>query len=449
MDFLFQAGRQWIAQWQNAPAVSRWTLGIVLALGGIALAVAMSWPRAEQREVLFDGVELSRSDLTAMETAFGKSQLNDARVVGRTIEVPSRTKHLYLKALHDHQALPATFFSYSQRSLASDSPFTSPRQRDALTKLAKEQEVALVLRKIAGIDEASVQFEDVDLGGFPRRKQRQATAAVRATDDRPLEPHVVNAIRATLMNTLGIAEAKAVTVLDLNRGIAYTGGEKPKDESDAAAAESEVRLARHETTSPIDFHISASPPASAIPTPAPFPRATRRDREIPTPTVESTPSPDAVGADGRQGTSDEELPTAPHDTTSAASSLGAVFQRVRDLFSSHETANGGETWSIGRGVSHWLGDNSVTLAVASFGVAAMAVLARRLRRTRERVRSARCVLRSTKKRPEYTRENAGHTTSDSVATDVETDPRQQLQEQIHDDVGSAAATLRQWLSNAA
>ena len=70
MDFLIQSGRQWIAQWHEASPASRWTLGFVIALGCGAIVLAIGWPRQEPREFLFDGVEFSRSELTAMEAAF-------------------------------------------------------------------------------------------------------------------------------------------------------------------------------------------------------------------------------------------------------------------------------------------------------------------------------------------------------------------------------------------
>lgn len=277
MDFLIQSGRQWIAQWHEASPASRWTLGFVIALGCGAIVLAIGWPRQEPREFLFDGVEFSRSELTAMEAAFGKSQLNDARIVGRSIEVPQRGKHLYLKALFDQQALPATFFTYAQRSLASDHPFSSPRQREAVAKLAKEQEVALMLRKIAGIEEASVQYEDTDLGGFPRRRQRQATAAVRAQSDRVLEPTVVNAIRVTMMNTLGIADPHSVTVLDLNAGIAHSG----PDLTPSPPAAQTVRVAGTTEALPIGFaNGDAAPPRGVEAEPSPKEEPHRHHRRV-------------------------------------------------------------------------------------------------------------------------------------------------------------------------
>lgn len=409
MDFLIQSGRQWIAQWHEASPASRWTLGFVIALGCGAIVLAIGWPRQEPREFLFDGVEFSRSELTAMEAAFGKSQLNDARIVGRSIEVPQRGKHLYLKALFDQQALPATFFTYAQRSLASDHPFSSPRQREAVAKLAKEQEVALMLRKIAGIEEASVQYEDTDLGGFPRRRQRQATAAVRAQSDRVLEPTVVNAIRVTMMNTLGIADPHSVTVLDLNAGIAHSG----PDLTPSPPAAQTVRVAGTTEALPIGFaNGDAAPPRGVKAEPSP----------------KEEPAPATIAALAR--------PARVPEVT--AFEVGSTTHRIANA------VNASPHW---RRTTTWLRDNSLTLFGSIVGFWCLVRLASVLKRTRTVSRQARSLIRSVaaQRDSEAQREAA-------AANRLPTSPplgRKRLQEQIHQDVRTAAATLRQWLSNAA
>lgn len=406
MDFLWQSGRQWMAQWREAPPASRWMLGLVLAFACGVLALLMGWPRMEARELLFDGVEFSRSELTAMEVAFGKAQLNDARVVGRTLEVPRAKRHLYLKALLDQQALPATFYSYAQRSLASDHPFSSPRQREASAKLAKEQEVALMLRKISGIEEASVQYEDVDLGGFPRRKQRRATAAVRANAGSALEGARVDAIRVTLMNTLGIADADAVTVLDLNAGVAHTGdvpGAAPVGlvTGRVAAASGTALPGRVTAVAPPAADRAVSPASEAREANAASPR--RSPGTI-------LPKPDA--GEG----------TAIRSRTRAGAVAGGTVR------------------------SPWLRDNGLTLAIGMLGVSVLWLLAGTLRRTRSAGRRARSLLR------------ASPAAQEDTGTSPDSAPRrpaplvpgvQQLREHVQSDVVSAAATLRQWLGNAA
>jgi hypothetical protein len=233
MEPLIESGKQWFAQWRLASTAARWGFAVVaaaLAAAAIAAATGLAvsnWPQSDALVPLIGGdllaaTPLTAAQVTAMEAAFGKAQLNEAQVVGRSISVPRSKRHLYLKALVDQKALPAHAFAYTERFLASDHPFSSSRQRDEAAKLAKAQEVSLILQKISGVEEASVLFEDSDLGGFPRRKTRKAVAAVRANGGKPLPSTMISAIRGTVQGTLGIQDQQSVTILDLNAGVTHT-----------------------------------------------------------------------------------------------------------------------------------------------------------------------------------------------------------------------------------
>lgn len=226
MDVLNQALRKFSAKWRGSSALGRAAL-IGAALAVLALLGYLNRPsRAGTETWLFGGSEFPAADLARMEAAFGKARLAGARVDGQRIAVPAAQKDLYLKALVDQQALPETFYSAQQRALDRDHPFTSQRQRDNWMKLAREQEIALIVRKIKGIEEVCVQYEDSETDSFARRKKRRATVAVRAAEGRPVESETVRAIRATVMNAVGVTEASDITVLDLNVGRAYAGGEE-------------------------------------------------------------------------------------------------------------------------------------------------------------------------------------------------------------------------------
>ena len=224
MEFVSQTARRVSARWSDAAPWARglWTLAALLAVG--AAIVGYRWTSGDEAEFLFAGREFSPSELATMEAALGRARLTGARVVGSRLEIPRQRKDAYLKALQDQGALPAEFFSHVERLIAQDNPFTSQRQRDALSKLAQSRETALMVRKMAGIEDASVQFDDYEVGGFPRRKERRATVAVRATAERTLDDALVHAIRHSVQSAIGADE---VTVLDLNAARAYAGSELP------------------------------------------------------------------------------------------------------------------------------------------------------------------------------------------------------------------------------
>ncbi|MFO0817290.1 MAG: hypothetical protein U1A77_05080 [Pirellulales bacterium] len=430
--------------------------------------------------------------MTAMEAAFGKAQLNEARVVDGRFEVPSQAKHLYLKALFDQQALPATFFTYAQRSLAADHPFASPRQREAAAKLAKEQEIALILRKISGIEEASVQYEDSDLGGFPRRRLRQATAAVRARGDRILDPTIVNAIRATLMNTLGISTAESITVLDLNAGVAHSGlpvnTPSTKGESrEVVPATHSPRVAREAPTIPASFahplrgHEVASR-VGIVPTAAPSTASTRvslprSDAAPPTLAHAETTGASPLEADspGRASLSANTLKQSPSANLHDRARMGSPHPQVDrgELASespvpptaspceAHSTNSSLTLWNEAArwahpSLSRWLRDNAFTLLGAFAGLYGLSRLVQTLRSTRVEGRRAKSYLRDVPggnvekaQEPESPERPRSTRKTNRPALPSQQLPSQQLHDQIQGDPSGAAATLRQWLGNAA
>jgi len=227
MDFLNQLMHRMASGWRRLPPMAR---GVSVLLALAVGAGATYWGRnGEVRDQtwLFSGAEFTANDIARMEAAFGKARLAGAQVDGQRVSVPESQKDVYLKALVDQQALPEMFdpfYSAQERALERDHPFTSQRQRDSWMKLAREREVALIVRKIRGIEEVCVQYDDVETDSFPRRKRRRATVAVRAAEGRQLEHETVQAIRSTVMTAVGVAQSNDITVLDLNAGRAYDGG---------------------------------------------------------------------------------------------------------------------------------------------------------------------------------------------------------------------------------
>lgn len=239
MDFLNQFPSRLATTWRRLPQVFRVAFVVVAAASVATVGYWHQFGERHDREWLFGGAEFTTNDLARMEAAFGRARLAGARIDGRKLGVPAAQKDLYLKALVDHQALPDTFYSAHERALDRDHPFTSQRQREGWMKMAREQEAALIVRKIRGIEEVCVQYDDVDTGEFPRRKRRRATVAVRAVEGRQLEHETVQAIRSSVMTAVGVAQADDITVLDLNAGRAYDGGGEDamrQAESDYAAA---------------------------------------------------------------------------------------------------------------------------------------------------------------------------------------------------------------------
>ena len=350
MEPLIESGKQWFAQWRLASTAARWGFAVVAAaLSAAAIAAATglavsNWPQSDALVPLIGGdllaaTPLTAAQVTAMEAAFGKAQLNEAQVVGRSISVPRSKRHLYLKALVDQKALPAHAFAYTERFLASDHPFSSSRQRDEAAKLAKAQEVSLILQKISGVEEASVLFEDSDLGGFPRRKTRKAVAAVRANGGKPLPSTMISAIRGTVQGTLGIQDQQSVTILDLNAGVTHTAStpsarDRRPESYRPAGAEANLPAVPN-TARPTSDRQASRPSSTAMDRPSTNPTA--RDRRGAAPSANHAANQVANHAANRVANQVATHHDSPNVIASPSVIARASYDSVADTFADTAT----------------------------------------------------------------------------------------------------------------
>src|SRR6185436_15481131 len=133
-----------------------------------------------------------------MEGAFGKAKLSGYVIVGNKVRVPRLQRHTYLAALADGNALPQNFGTASEKMFASDSPFDTRDIRDRKARFANEQEVAHVVRKMKGIQEAKVIIQDLPAPAFGAAKDRRATVVVKGIGNGLLERSQLTSIRMTV-----------------------------------------------------------------------------------------------------------------------------------------------------------------------------------------------------------------------------------------------------------
>ena len=84
---------------------------------------------------------------------------------------------------------------------------------------AIQQKLAQVISDHAEIDRATVQYREVNQGGWPQVVERKATVVVSGKSNRKITPAMVNVIRPTASGWFGI-RPEDVMVTDLN-GTAY------------------------------------------------------------------------------------------------------------------------------------------------------------------------------------------------------------------------------------
>ena len=231
MDFLNQALAQLRELFESMTVGARIMTGLLLVVIVISVAYLFRGQVGSPEGLLMNGESFSAAELPAMEAAFAKAGLSGYEIVGNRIHVPRGQQASFMGALADADALPRNFNSYLERALASDSIFMSAKDKETRLRVAKQNELALILRSMYGIENASVIYDVQEGSGLNRSQTVTATVSVKPSGNRPLEAARVPMIRNLVAGAIAGLKADHVTVADLN-GRTYPGGDDADGISD-------------------------------------------------------------------------------------------------------------------------------------------------------------------------------------------------------------------------
>lgn len=242
MDFLNRAFDQVKDLFASMTPGARITSGLLLVVVVVSLVYLFQNSTAAPEDFLLGGRAFSSAELEAMEGAFAQAGLSNYKIESNRVRIPSGNKAAYIAALAEGQALPANFSDYFTTQANNASIFESKQQAAQRWRLARQQELALIVSLMNGISRAQVIYDEVEKGGFPRRTEKTATVAVQAEGNEPLESHQVKAIRSLVSSAIGGMKYQNVAVTDLNTGRNFGGGD-----ADMASAEDDAYMDRKRT----------------------------------------------------------------------------------------------------------------------------------------------------------------------------------------------------------
>lgn len=236
----------WVQQWSAQLAElfrslspgTRLATALLLVLVVISLGYLLQHPLGAGDEYLLGGRAFTPSELTAIEAAFARAGLGKSQVVGSQVKIPRGQKELYLAALADANALPADFYRYLDEATAADSPFASTRSLEMRMRNSKQKELALIIRRMRGIEDATVQYDEEVRPGPGRAKQKTAMVAVLTRA--PLDEDQIKAIRNVVASAYAGLDRRHITITDMSNG--YTYGAVPGPDG---LAEDESLYAAH------------------------------------------------------------------------------------------------------------------------------------------------------------------------------------------------------------
>ena len=223
MDFLNRAFAQLGELFKSMTPGARITAGLLLAVVVTSLAYLFRYQAGGADSYLMGGEPFQASQLAAMEAAFAKGDLEAYEVVGNRIRVPHGQQAKYMGALADAGALPPDYGKYLEKAATASGPFTSRAQSAELIKIARQNELQLILRSMKGIESASVLYDFEQKRGFGQENVVTASVNVKPVGAQPLEEERVPAIRHLVASAIAGLKPENITVTDLN-GMAYPAG---------------------------------------------------------------------------------------------------------------------------------------------------------------------------------------------------------------------------------
>ena len=199
-------------------------IGLVVASIGWATWLLRDRPDREEVELLA-GTLLPSSELAIMEAAFDRAQLTDYRSEGGRVWVPRARQSAYMRALVDAEALPREFGGSLRRALENNSPWQSKAVQAEMLRVATQDELALVICSMPGIERAAVLYDvdDQGSGGLRGNPSKTASVSVRTQPEAELGPDRIEAIRVLVASSIAGLTPDRVAVTDLRTGRVHTG----------------------------------------------------------------------------------------------------------------------------------------------------------------------------------------------------------------------------------
>ncbi len=225
MDFVNQAYSQLIELLRSMSAGTRVATGLLLVLVVVSVTYLFQYQVAGGDEFLLGGRPFTQSEMTAIEAAFAKAGLGKSQVLGSQIRIPRGQKDLYLAALAEGNALPADFYKHLDEAINADSPWASSKSLEMRRWNAKQKELSLIIRRMKGIESATVQYDEETKRGLVQQKQKTAMVAVQSKNGL-LEDDQVKAIRNVVASAYAGLDRRHITITDLN-GATFGGAVGP------------------------------------------------------------------------------------------------------------------------------------------------------------------------------------------------------------------------------
>jgi len=250
MDALQKAWLQFVEQFRRLSPNAR----LAVSVSAVALLLCIGWGTrnllAVESVYLLGGQPLTTEQLTEMQSAMAKAQLNDFIVEGNRIRVPRERLPQYIEALAANGALPESIPDMFSDAVDKVNPLTNMQQQADFKEAARLKSLTSILRSFDGVETAEVVFDKSETRALRPTRMMTALVAIKLRAGRPLDDDRAAMFRSVLTASIAGLAAENVTVVDktTNRSYHYQpdqasgGADRYRDSKRTYEAQYEARV---------------------------------------------------------------------------------------------------------------------------------------------------------------------------------------------------------------
>ncbi|MCH7988385.1 MAG: hypothetical protein IID46_04445 [Planctomycetes bacterium] len=227
MDALKKTFQQFGDLYASMTASQRMTLIVVPVMVLAAFAFLLLRDQTSSYVALSWGKVYTTEELMRAEQTLIVAGLSEFRRVGQRLMVPKGDVDQYNAALVEGGSLPTRWPEELEKSLKDGGLFQSKAQLQAKMDIVLGKELARVLRKLPGIEEASVKWARSNPGRWPHTQTKvTALVSVRPRGGHELSMARIQSLRYAAAAMVPDLQPKYVTVLNQFTGEAYTADDE-------------------------------------------------------------------------------------------------------------------------------------------------------------------------------------------------------------------------------
>jgi flagellar M-ring protein FliF len=219
MDFINKAFAQVSDLFKSMTPGARITAGLLLAVVVVSLGYLTKYQVSSADEYLNGAEPFTNGELMAAEAAFNDAGLNDYEIQGNRIRVPKSKRAQYQGAL----ATAGIFVNPgAHQKNIEGGPFQSKDERLTKGIIAKQNDLAIIIRNMKGVEIASVIYDQITKPGFRKGKQATATVSVKAIGGQALNEKMIPAFRQLVSGSFAGLSPENVIVIDMANGRSFS-----------------------------------------------------------------------------------------------------------------------------------------------------------------------------------------------------------------------------------